>query len=102
MNFDKVRALDGKFSIGIGDDGRPAIINTKTGVPIPDFEPVFVLRGKDVLVPPTLQHYATLLSVARRATTNQHFGVMAEEVLDHAKLIESWQSDRPDIARMPD
>ena len=102
MKYDKVRALDPKYSIGIGDDGRPAIINTKSGVSIPDDEPVFVLRGKDALTPVALQNYAALLLVAGAASGDGHFGRMATEVTDQAKLIEMWQANQPGGARMPD
>ncbi len=102
MNYDKVRALDGKFSLAVGDDGKPVIINTRSGKPIPDNEPVFVLRGKDALTPVALQNYAALLLVARAASGDAWFGQMAEAVTAHAKLIEMWQADQPGGARMPD
>lgn len=104
MSVHKVRALDGKYSIALDDDdGCPVIINTQTGVPIPDSEPVFVLRGKDALTPVALQNYAALLSVAQaaRGDDSNHFETMAKEVLDHAKLIEAWQADQGG-ARLPD
>lgn len=103
MSFHKIRALDSKYSIALDDDdGRPVIIKTQTGIPIPDDEPVFVLRGKDGLVPPTLQHYATLLSVARLASGNAHFADMADEVLEHAKFMETWLANQPSGTRLPD
>jgi len=102
MKYDKVRALDGKFSLAVGDDGKPVILNTRSGKPIPDDEPVFVLRGKDALTPVALQNYAALLLVARAASEDIHFGVMAEAVTEQAKLIEGWQINQPGGARMPD
>lgn len=49
-----MKRLDGKFSI---DGERERIVNTVTGVPIPDDEPVFLLRARDQHARRALQAY---------------------------------------------
>lgn len=52
------RKLDGKFTLEVRD-GKIEIVNP-AGVPIPDDEPVFLLRARDRLAMRLLAYYATL------------------------------------------
>lgn len=47
-----MRAIDDKFHVE-GD----AIIKTPSGEVVPEDEPLFLFRGRDLLALPTLQHY---------------------------------------------
>lgn len=49
------KRIDNKFSVT--SDGN--IVNAK-GIPIPDYEPKILFRGKDKLVIPMLHHYLEL------------------------------------------
>ena len=61
---------------------------------IPDDEPVFLLRGQDVLAPELLRHWAVQLLL------NGGSGVMAEMVIWHAREMEDWQKEHKQ--KLPD
>lgn len=52
---------------------------------IPKDEPVFLLRGQDILAPELLRQWAVNLLLKGGS------GIMAEIVIKHAKLMEDWQ-----------
>ncbi len=55
---------------------------------IPEDEPVFLLRGQDVLAPATLEFWATSLSMLQNADPK-----MVEMVRNHAKTMREWQNN---------
>lgn len=67
------------------------IINIQTGKPIPQDEPVFVLRAQDKLAGMTLEGYADCL---------EEYGASEEavkHVREHAAEMEAWP-----VKKMPD
>ena len=52
---------------------------------IPEDEPVFLIRGQDIVGPDVLRHYASL------AMNNGADKVLVNAVLEHAKAMEEWQ-----------
>ena len=61
---------------------------------IPEDEPVFLLRGQDILAPPLLRKWAdTLLE-------NEGSEEMAEMVYNQATAMEEWQEEF--AAKLPD
>ena len=61
---------------------------------IPDNEPVFLLRGQDVLAPELLRQWAVKLLLRGGS------GIMAEMVINHAKEMEEWQENHK--RKLPD
>lgn len=62
---------------------------------IPDHEPVFLIRGQDMLAIPMLRHY---IRIAKQAEVNPD---VIESVQKHIKRMEIWQEDvkvkKPDL-----
>jgi hypothetical protein len=73
----------------INEDGR--LVKKSTGRPIPDDEPLFILRGKDRNALPTLMAYAFLCSDL------EHRELVMKSVLD----FKSFAVDNPDIMKEP-
>lgn len=71
-------------------DGR--IVNRATGVPIPDDEPVFVLRAKDANAARTLRAYHM------NCHDPKHRAVVARRIADFERFAE----DHPDRMKQPD
>ena len=86
----------GKYEIRImqNDKGFPVgrLVNIATGIPIPDDEPVFVLRAKDDLAVQTLEYY-------QEFTETDPF---ASEVDKCLKAFQEWQAANPDKVKEPD
>jgi hypothetical protein len=61
---------------------------------IPDDEPVFLLRGQDVLAPELLRQWA--IGLLSRGGS----GIMAEIVMRHASAMEKWQVEHK--KKLPD
>jgi hypothetical protein len=58
---------------------------------IPDDEPVFLLRGQDVLAPPMLELYAFMAALAGKQD-------IAKLTYEHAKLMQQWPKKKiPDL-----
>ena len=55
---------------GINDDG--VICNIATGVPIPNDEPIFILRGKDVLAEQAVAYYLTMVATGEHKQAIEH------------------------------
>lgn len=55
---------------------------------IPEDEPVFLIRGQDVVAPSVLRHWVQLY---REHET--HSPSMAKMVLQHANAMEAWQKE---------
>lgn len=67
------RQIDGKFSVK--DEGAGLVIyNTKSGVAIPEDEPLFLFRAKDALAMLTLDYYWQLCAV-KKCDSSQLDGV---------------------------
>lgn len=73
---------------------------------IPENEPVFIIRGKDVLAVRAIQAYAALLLSARDGAENErtklHLADMASDVEAVAVEVEMWQAVHDDLVRLPD
>lgn len=87
---------------------------------LPADEPMFVLRGKDLLAPSAVESYANLLRAAAYATavqTQEITGVdsreatrlaadnlrnMAREVSNVAAEMIAWQASNPSRVKLPD
>ena len=61
---------------------------------IPDDEPVFLLRGQDVLAPSTLKYWADKLEAAGGDSN------MVQIVRDHAQAMYRWQAKHK--VKLPD
>jgi hypothetical protein len=69
---------------------------------IPEEEPVFLLRGKDVLAPATIEMYANMLRAAAQGNfvAGARLRQQAEEVSNIAAAMIAWQSEHG--SRLPD
>lgn len=77
-------------------------------------EPVFVLRGKDLLAPAAVEMYANLLRAAAAGVYGGADGVsvgdewgdqlrsMAQDVSNTAASMIVWQAENPGRVRLPD
>jgi hypothetical protein len=63
---------------------------------IPEDEPIFIFRGRDMLLPDVLKSYSTL-AVGVNAP-QQHL----DQILESYKQIKQWQDENPDRVRRPD
>ena len=72
----------------------PKIANRKTGVVIPDEEPVFILRGKDTASVETLRFY--------RITVADSNPDLAGQIDDVIEEFTKFQSANPSLVRDPD
>lgn len=70
-------------------DGR--LVNRETGSVIPDDEPVFILRARDIHAIPALKHYLSLCEV------QGHQNVVESRIND----FEQFKLDHPDRMREP-
>lgn len=61
------RAQEPKYRVTL----QGKLANRFTGKPIPDEEPLFILRGQDILALPILCHYRDLLPTERRASAEE-------------------------------
>lgn len=90
-------AQEPKYTTG-SRDGR--IVNRETGKPIPDDEPVFILRAQDKLAQQALQAYRTMTasaglnpaSIDERVTA---FAAFAEAHPERMKLPNVWPASKP-------
>lgn len=82
-----IETQDPKYAIH--DD---KIVNVATSEPIPDDEPIFILRAKDMLAPHVIQYYQNLCA------TNEHKAAIDSRIHD----FNQFQRDNPDRVKMPD
>lgn len=75
---------------GINEDG--VICNIATGVPIPSYEPVFILRAKDVFAEQTLAFYLTMTA------TEEHKEAIKHRMAD----FKEFRLNNPDVMKAPD
>ena len=75
---------------GINDEGK--ICNIATGEAIPDDEPVFILRAKDVTAEQTLSYYLTMTS------TEEHKQAIKHRIDD----FKVFRIGNPDRMKAPD
>jgi hypothetical protein len=94
-----MRRIDGKYHAEIrADGGREwiAIINTATGIEIPEDEPLMLFRAKDWLLRRLVGHYRDLSLVNRCAP--EHIAGIDSEL----KGIEQFAADHPERMKLPD
>jgi tRNA G46 methylase TrmB len=65
------------------------------GLTLKPDEPWFLLRGQDVLTPPTMEEYAVSLEEIGKLE-------MAADVRDHAQAVRAWQRANPQYVKQPD
>lgn len=75
------RAQEPKYTVG--ERGR--LVNRISGKPIPDEEPVFILRAQDKLAMQVLQQYHRLVS-----DTGQHAGSIEERILAFSAFADAF------------
>lgn len=63
---------------------------------IPDDEPVFVIRGQDILAARTVAHWMDM--AAEKGVNDTKLGLVAQ----HLKAIEDFQRAHPDRCKVPD
>src|SRR5712671_167537 len=68
------------------------LVNRQSNEPIPDDEPVFILRARDVHAAPTLIHYAA------NVTDREH----REAAKTRAAQFSNWATLHPDRMKEPD
>lgn len=79
-----LKPIDGKFSISVSDTGQYSsatpniqVVNTVSGEPIPDDEPLFLLRAWDIHAVETLRAYAD----ANRESSPSHQEAIRQAIL---------------------
>ena len=82
------KRIDNKFSIDTNDC---RIVKTSNGMPIPDDEPKFILRGRDRLAIPLLIIYKVLCGVDE--CTPYQMGIL-EQTLNDFALFRKHNSDK--------
>lgn len=81
------KTQDPKYGI---EDGK--LVNIASGVAIPDNEPIFILRGKDILSLQVIQYYETFCA------TNEHKAAVNSRVEEFTK----FQRENREVLKMPD
>lgn len=92
-----------------GIDLKGRIVNRKSGKPVPDEEPVFILRAKDLNALATLAYYRSLLSpgtdvmasVDERILAFSHFREMNPLVMKHPDSKAPIPPEPTSIAQAP-
>jgi hypothetical protein len=90
MNSGKYK-IEGYTNKAGEPEGR--LVNIATGVPIPDDEPVFILRAKDILAIDTLEEYTELLP-----PNTDHF----KAINNVRKKFNNWRAANQDKIKEPD
>lgn len=95
-NFGDPKFQISVVSLTVGERAVPAarIVNRETGTPIPDDEPIFILRGKDVLAGPTIQHYMEL--------AEEHSHAHALSVAERLEEFARFGQEHPERMKVPD
>jgi len=75
-----------------GIDGKGRICNIATGVPIPEDEPIFILRAKDALAEQALHFYLSMVA------TNEHRDAVYSRIND----FRSFRYLKKDRMKAPD
>lgn len=90
-----MRKIDGKFSIRVSDPDVAVEIVNPAGIPIPEDEPLFLLRARDRLALAAIQYYYTL-SLADSATDYHIDGVSRA-----AEAFSRFASEHPERMKQP-
>jgi hypothetical protein len=85
-------AQEPKYTTG-SRDGR--VINRATGKPIPDDEPIFILRAKDVHATAALAAY---LSAITATTEPEHVSAVQRRI----DAFDAFAAAHPDLVKQPD
>ena len=83
----RTKTQDPKYDI---EDGR--LINAATGEPIPDDEPVFIMRAKDRRAAVTLSNYRA------RCKDDQHVAAVGKRVFE----FDDYAKRHPELMKEPD
>lgn len=74
------------------------LINRATGLKIPDDEPVFIFRARDVLAVPTLQFYLKQVLKEHTPAATEHAAAILERI-DH---FQTFAKNYPERMKSPD
>jgi hypothetical protein len=74
---------------------EPRIVNRQSGEAIPDDEPIFILRARDVLAVPLLKEYFALVY---GQCGDSHITAVRKRLAQFAK----WQEENPGRVKKPD
>ena len=66
------------------------------GTPVPEDEPFFVLRGQDSLAVKAIHRY--LMLCKEHGCSDEHL----ETIAHNSMVIQHWQSQNPDLVKLPD
>jgi hypothetical protein len=80
-----------KYNAIVCDDGETRLINRRTGNIIPDDEPIFILRARDLNSLTTINHYYV------KCLVEQHANYVMYRAFDFIK----FKVKHPDIMRQP-
>ena len=100
-----LRCQDTKYGIIVDNVGvndgrmttRARLANIETGVPIPDDEPVFILRGQDKLAARAIAEYVTAVQV-HASTMKPSTGVTAGDCFDR---FAQFAREHPERMKLP-
>lgn len=73
-------------------DGQQRLVNRQSGVPIPEDEPLFILRARDVYAALIIQEYA------QKCCNGPHKNAVAIR----AEQFQNWAMEHPDRMKEPD
>ena len=90
----KYKTQDPKFWIGVDDNSTPVLVG-QSG-PVPADEPLFILRGRDVIARELLKHYRHCAENAG-ADTNH-----LEAIERRIKEFSSFAWNHPERMKVPD
>lgn len=77
------------------DINGSVLVNRVSGAPIPEHEPVFVLRARDWLALPLLHEYANLCDVHRCVVS--HLNAISENI----RRFREWRNQHPLEMKQP-
>ncbi len=81
-----------KYDIAAGDWPGACLVNRQTGKPIPDDEPIFILRAKDRQAVYALRAYLILCEN----------DAQCEAIHRRIQQFENWAKEHPDRIKEPD
>jgi len=94
--YDALLFIDGPGQPEVHVEGNCRLVNRETGEPIPDDEPVFVLRAKDSLAMDTIASYLAKAGEAKCSV--EHMEVVRKRLYDFS----AFQVDHADRMKLPD
>lgn len=73
------------------------VVTRTDGTPVPEDEPYFVIRGKDVLAVNMLRHYIDCLNILGLMNAQ-----IFREAVGHLNRLSDWQDANRDKVKIPD